>query len=412
TPAPMFLSRWQPYGLYVPRGYDRSRPAQLLLNGHSLDVNHNEYRTASPNQLVELGDERRSIVFTPLARGIDTWYLEAGFADVMEAWRDVLDHYAVDRARTSITGYSMGGYMAYRLGLLMPDRFARASVYVGPPAYGLWAYPLPPSGDDPQWTVRGNTNPLVGNALNLPYEIVSGQLDELVPYTSVQHQADTFKAAGNAYALHQHVADDHFSFLLADRWGHTREFLGDARVERNPVRVRYTRMPSQDLPKYGLRFDRAYWVSSIEVRDAATEDATGTVDATTFGLGGTERVPVASTGPDPEPVGISPAVVQRQVLEPGAPIERRNGFRAALGNVSGVGFDLRRMGLSPRRGLTAALTGDGTAKLRLRGRFPRGVRVTVDGAPATFRRARRELRVIVALAPGSEHTLRVAPRQR
>ncbi|HVL96928.1 MAG TPA: hypothetical protein VM266_13810, partial [Solirubrobacteraceae bacterium] len=47
TPAPMFLSRWQPYGLYVPRGYDRSRPAQLLLNGHSLDVNHNEYRTAS-----------------------------------------------------------------------------------------------------------------------------------------------------------------------------------------------------------------------------------------------------------------------------------------------------------------------------------------------------------------------------
>jgi predicted esterase len=406
TPAPMFLSAWQPYGLYIPKDYDPARPAQLLLNGHSLDVNHNEYRAVGPNQLTELGDDRSSIVFTPLARGIDTWYLDAGFGDVMEAWADVLRHYSVDRDRTSITGYSMGGYMTYRLGLLMPDRFARASAYVGPPAYAQWAYPAPPSGDDETWVTRGNTNPLVGNALNLPYEIVSGHADELVPYSGVQHQFDTFKAAGNAVTLHEHLADDHFSFILADRWSHTKAFLGDVRIDRSPVRVRYTRMPSQDLPRYGLRFDRAYWVSGIGVREAAAEDATGTVDATTFGLGGNEMVAKSSSGPDPDPAGATPAIVHRQVLEAGAPIARRNGFAATLTNVSGVTFGLARMGLSAGAPLEIAVKSDGGAKVRLRARYRRGVAVTVDGAPAQFRRAKRELRVIV---PAGEHTVRVTP---
>jgi dienelactone hydrolase len=406
TPVPMFLSAWQPYGLYIPKGYDPAKPAQLLLNGHSLDVNHNEYRAVAPNQLKELGDDRGSIVFTPLARGIDTWYLDAGLGDVMEAWDDVLRHYAVDRDRTSITGYSMGGYMTYRLGLLMPDRFARASAYVGPPAYGMWAYPAPPNGDDPAWSTRGNTNRLVGNALNLPYEIVSGHADELVPYSGVQHQADTFKAAGNAYTLHEHLADDHLSFILADRWGHTGAFLGDARIDRSPVRVRYTRMPSQDLPKYGLRFDRAYWVSRIGVRDAVAEDATGTVDATTFGLGGDELVAKASTGPDPAPVGVSPAIIQQQVLEPGNAIERRNAFAATLTNVSDVAFDLATMGLRPTRPLAITVKTGGGAKLRLLGRFRPGVTVTVDGAPAAFRRAKLELRVIVG---AGEHAVQVTP---
>jgi hypothetical protein len=296
----------------------------------------------------------------------------------------------------------MGGYMTYRLGLLMPDRFARASAYVGPPAYGLWPYPLPVQNDDPTWTTRGITTPLIPNALDLPFEMVSGHADELVPYASVQHQADSFKAAGNAYALHEHAGDDHFSFILADQWRHTKAFLGDAQIDRNPPRVRYVRMPSQDLPKFGLTFDHAYWVSSIVVRDAKAEDALGTVDATTFGRGGTEMTPVASTLPDPAPVGATPAVIQQQVLTPGKAIPQSNGFRVTLTNVSGARFGLKRMGLDPRRALSVAVVSDGEAKLRLRGRFPAGV--SVKGY--TFRRARRELRVIV---PAGEHTVQITP---
>src|SRR4029077_11905768 len=84
---PMFKSRYQPYGLYVPADYRPGTAARLLLNGHSLHVNHNEYESVSPNLYNQLGDQRSSLVITPLARGTDTWYLTSGFEDVLEAWQ-------------------------------------------------------------------------------------------------------------------------------------------------------------------------------------------------------------------------------------------------------------------------------------------------------------------------------------
>ena len=82
-------------------------------------------------------------------------------------------------------GYSMGGYMTYRMGLLMPDRFASATPYVGPPAYQLWAPPADPQppGD---YQVAGHTNRIVYNGLDLPFEINNGGVDELVPAAGAQ----------------------------------------------------------------------------------------------------------------------------------------------------------------------------------------------------------------------------------
>ena len=62
-----------------------------------------------------------------------------------------------DPDRTAITGYSMGGYMTYRLGLLMPDAFSKAADYVGPPAYQLWFYPAPPVPGD-KYTAIGRAS--------------------------------------------------------------------------------------------------------------------------------------------------------------------------------------------------------------------------------------------------------------
>jgi dienelactone hydrolase len=404
--APMFRSRWQPYGLYIPKGYDR-RPAPLLLDGHSLDVNHNEYRTVGPNQLKQLGDDRRSIVFTPLARGIDSWYLDAGFADVLEAWDDVKAHYSVDEERTAITGYSMGGYMTYRLGLLMPDRFSRASVYVGPPAYPIWPYPLPPPAP-PEWLFPGNTNHLVANALNLPFEIVSGNADELVPITGVQKQVDDLLAAGTDLRFYRHVADEHFSFILADRWDHTRDFLGTAPRDKTPVHVRYERYPAMDLPSYGLQFDRAYWVSGLDVGEGPDPGRSGSIEATTFARGGHERqVSRPRTTLALPPGGVSPATVTEQRVVRGAAIEPRNGFRARLRNIRRVRLDCAGMGLDPRRELTAELRGDGTAEITLTGRFPRKTKAFLDGQPLPLRRLRGAVRVVADLTDSDTHELRL-----
>ena len=379
---PQFKGRFQPYGLYVPKGYDPSRPAPLLLNGLSLDVNHNEYRTVGPKQLEALGDARGSLVITPLARGIDTWYLDAGLADVMEAWADVRANYAVDRARTSITGYSMGGYMTYRMGLLMPDRFARASVYVGPPAYYLTAPPLPRQ-TTPKWEVAGDTGLLVENALNLPFEVVHGNADELVPISGVRQQVDALLGAGGAVRFHHHTADDHFSFLLRDTWGHTQGWLGDASIPEKPVRVRFRRYPGMDLPQYDLRFDRAYWVRDIEVRGDDGEgdsEANGLVDATTNGFGG--NVPKPQRQPDrldPAPVGLSPATITEQRLTDGEALPKENAFSARFQRLGSVRFLLEDMGLRPDRTLTLELRGDARLTVRLAGQFRKGTKVTLDG---------------------------------
>jgi dienelactone hydrolase len=413
TAAPMFLSDWQTYGIYIPKGYDPAKPAALLLDGHSLDVNHNEYRDVAPKQYTQLGDDRGSIVFTPLARGIDTWYLDAGFADVMEAWDDVKAHYAVDDDRTSITGYSMGGYMTYRLGLLMPDRFARASVWVGPPAYSIWPYPLPIQ-STPDWLVPGNTNQIVRNALNLPYEITSGNADELVPIAGVQHQVDTMMAAGDDVTFHRHFADDHLSFILADEWATTKRFLGDAHIDHSPVEVRYRRYPSMDLPKYGFKFDKAYWVSGLDVRDAKAADSFGEIDAVTYALGGHER---ALSAPEilleVGTAGLTPAIETAQHVVAGKAIEQRNGFRATFTNLSAATLDTATMGLDLGSPIVADLHGDGALTLTLRGRFVRGAKATLDGAALAGRRmAGGALVLPVTLAGQRAHELRIVNPRR
>ena len=363
-PDPTFLGEWQPYGLYIPKGYRDGERSQLLLAGHSLDANHNQYAVVAPRFLQQVGDERNSIVFTPLARGTDTWYLDAGFVDVLEAWDDVRAHYAIDDDRTSINGYSMGGYMTYRLGLLMPDRFARASVYVGPPAYAIWPHPAPPQADRPEWITPGNTNQIVANAHNLPFEVIHGNNDELVPVSGVQHQVDTFMAAGNAVRFYRHSADDHFSFTLYDEWGRTRDFLGSAAREVAPPRVVYTRVPAMDLPKHGLVFDGAYWVDGIQLRDGAAPDAAGTVDVTTRALGGTRR---AVENPPPQPVSgpVTPGVLTEQRVVAGEPIARGNGLELKLRNVAAVTVDAVRAGIDPAQPVVIVYDSDGAATLKL-----------------------------------------------
>lgn len=379
SPAPEFKSRYQPYALYIPKGYDPRRRNVLTLDGHSLDCSHLEYATVSPNQEIQLGDQRRSVLVTPLARGADTWYINAGLVDTIEAWNDARRHYRLDDDRTFITGYSMGGYMTYRLGLLMPDRFVKAAVYVGPPAYQYWPYPAAPIPGD-HYTAIGNTNEIVENAFDLPYEINGGNNDELVPISGVQHQVDTFQADGNAYVFYHHSANDHLSFILNDEWSHTRDFLGTARLNRNPVEVRYRRYPAVDQPRNGLRFDRAYWVSGIRVRGNQSDTGnSGRIDAVTHGFGGHLKRPQQEL---PQPVAgpVSPGVRYQQRQVAGAPIAKANALDVTTANLSGATVDLTRIGLTLRRALKLHVHNDAPLDLVLRGPYGK---LSVTGATLT-----------------------------
>jgi dienelactone hydrolase len=404
TPDPMFRGRYQPYGLYVPKDYRPGHATPLLLDGHSLDTNQNEYAALGPNQFTQLGDDRSSLIITPLARGSDTWYLKSGLRDVFEAWRDVRRHYGADPNRTAITGYSMGGYMTYRLGLLMPDAFTRASVYVGPPAYYFWPYP----GDlqsTPEWRVPGNTSLIADNGINLPFEVNHGNLDELVPIGGVVHQTDVLRAAGVPYRFYHHTNDDHGSFILKDQWPQTEAWLGGPSVRRdpNPVRVVYKRYPSMDV-KGVPKFDGAYWVDGMVVRDAKQPTDFGEVDVTTQGQG--RRPPTLvdeGTSLYTGPTGISPATVTGQHYKRGAKAPRRNAFSAKLTNLSSILLRPGRMGLNPRRLVKATLSGDGRTVLRFSGHWPEDLIATLDGKSVPARGG-NAARVVVTLN-GSDHHL-------
>jgi predicted esterase len=404
--APMFLGRYQPYGLYLPAGWRAGSKTPLTLDGHSLDVNQNQYRAVG-KELPAYGDDRGAIVITPLARGIDTWYLDAGLGDVFEAWANVKRRFGADPERTSIAGYSMGGYMTYRLGLLKPDAFTAAVVHVGPPGYYQWPYPGPLQSTE-RWRVRGFTNLIVPNGLNLPFEIDHGNADELVPVSGVVKQADTFRTAGNPYRFYLHAADDHLTFILAGNFAHSRDWLGRTPPRRNlkPLRVRFVRYPSMDLPAYGLKWDAAYWVRDIVVRNASAVDANGRVDVTAL----THRrlAPVAKPETprvEPPGAGVSPATVTGQTLVPGPRTEQRNAFEGSLLNVRSVRLKTAWMGLRKGERISAGLKGDGPTTLRLEGRWPGAA--TLDGRPVTVTRTKKETRVTLDLAPGATHIFRL-----
>src|SRR5436190_7911394 len=206
---PGYGTELQPYILVVPPSYSPNQPARLTLALHSGDATYTQFAVNDPHLYDELGDQRRSLVLTPFARGPDTQYTGVGEADVFEAWADVARHFALDSESVALTGYSFGGYGAYRLGVHYPDLFGRAFTGVGLPGIQGWAPPAPP---EPGGEIS-NTYQLVENVRGVPYLDWAQATDEINPYSGVRALADRFDALGLRNELWTFTSGDHF--LLA-----------------------------------------------------------------------------------------------------------------------------------------------------------------------------------------------------
>ncbi|HWH32433.1 MAG TPA: hypothetical protein VNU01_07140, partial [Egibacteraceae bacterium] len=360
TSFPQYRGRWQPYAVWVPAGYEAGTPNPLLLSLHSLSVHHNQYRGGtSPSASYKTYYEQLeaglgAIVVTPLGRGPDGWYEDEGLVDTLEVWADVQRRFSVDRERTHVGGYSMGGYGTYRLATLMPDAFASAVSIVGPPANGIWAYPLPPTGGEAN---PDNTRPQLENTRHVPFWITQGVLDELVPVAGVVHQARRFEELGHEFRLAVHPAEDHLSFVFKDEWSREVAWLAaHPRRVTSPhcvtLKVRPASLATGGRPEIlahvaaltaevGARVDGAYWVGDVAV--AAGADVTGVVDLSSGAV--TRRQagvsPVATAGVD----GPSPHTLtgQDKVWAEGPPAQTLTG---SLSNVTALTVDLDRAGLA------------------------------------------------------------------
>jgi hypothetical protein len=380
---PGYGTRLQPYVLVVPPSYRRGRPAPLTFALHSGYSSYTQYAVYDPNMYRQLGDQRRSLVLTPFGRGPDTKYIGIGESDVFEAWADAARHFTLDPWRVALTGYSFGGYGAYRLGMHYPDLFGRAFTAVGLPADQGWSPPAPPV---PGGQIT-NVYPLVGNARWVPYLDWAQATDEINPYPGPRKLQDRFTELGLRSRLWTYTSGDHFTLAAAgDEWAGARDFLGAARVKGDPSRVDYAFLPQAETPAFGLRQDHAYWVSRLRARDRhgdpSTDPAVGSITARSraFGEGDplTRRIVTSGVGAGPP----MPSAIDG-VEWTGIPHRsRHNALAVRLANVASVALDGCRARLRSGRPVRVSVTSDGPAAVRLVLPLAPGSAVATQGAGA------------------------------
>lgn len=273
-----YQGRLQPYAIYVPT---KPRPASgygLTLLMHSLSANYNQYLgTRNQSQFGERGTG--SIVITPESRGPDEFYENYGAADVFDVWADVARRFKLDPDYTVATGYSMGGIGTFKLGAQFPDLFARLQ---------------PTVGDEDE-------NAVLASLRNVPVHMWNNHADELVNDASFVQTASGLDALGYRYELDafQPCANakcsplfpNHLQLAINDQYAPMAEFLGAAKVDRNPAHVTYVLFPSRNHTELGVVGDHAYWVGGLKLRDGAE---TGTIDARSHGFGVADPVPGAT----------------------------------------------------------------------------------------------------------------------
>jgi hypothetical protein len=282
--------RLQPYALYVPPAAPAGGRYGLTLLLHSLGASYNQF-SGSRNQS-QFGDRTGGhLVITPSGRGPDGWYYDHAGADTFEVWADVARRYPLAPERTSIAGYSMGGYGTYKLATQFPDLFARAQPTVGPPGLGVWNPPAPPQPGGEQ----SNTFRQLASLRHVPFLIWNAVQDQLVPYPGPVRQAQGFDDLGYRYEFDSFTTAEHLTLAIHDQYAPAAAFLGDARVTRDPAHVTYVRNPTMDFAGTGTTADHAYWLSAVALRDAGGAAPLGTVDArsSAFGTGDPEATPTA-----------------------------------------------------------------------------------------------------------------------
>lgn len=387
---------FQHYGLYLPSSWrpGATTPAMFWMHyrgGHAHDA-----AAWEPGILREFGDEPGQIVVTPSARGTSSWYTGRGMIDFLDVWDDVFARWPLDRDRVYLGGHSMGGWASNLLGLLFPDRWAAANPQDGLLVPGLWlgAGPLQEAQDGADLDAEF-LYPLLGNARTLPYAILHGTFDELVPVSSAIAHGARLHELGYRYRVYLFHAYEHYSAPIWDDWREMVRYMSQFRRDPNPPRVTYTISPALDhavstisVPAgvdLGFRFDGAWWVGGLRTRTPGIDPSNlGTIDAITYGRGVPRVVPLpeAGTGGQAEPY-----TMHGQWWLPNGSDAASNRFAATLTNLATATLDVARMGLGTAEPLTASVATDGRSEILLEGSWPPSV--SVEGASSFVWSAKR-----------------------
>lgn len=190
----------QPYSLYVPYSYDEKFPLPLIISLHGSGVDElNTIRSIS-DMAVQRGG---FMVLAPKARGLSDWYVGPSGEDILECLAHVQKLYRVDERNIILDGFSMGGYGAWRLSCLYPERFRAVIIRSGA---------LSP----PSPAIKGeNILDLLVRQTGLSYFIVHGDQDNSVPVENARRAAARLKELGVRFEYIEVKGAAHGGY---DRW--------------------------------------------------------------------------------------------------------------------------------------------------------------------------------------------------
>lgn len=234
----------QPYGLYLPKGYDPARKYPLVISLHDVFSNHRlnlrrvfgrgnrsgESDAEATRYWPQLRDVEY-IVATPLARGA-MGYKGIAEKDVFDVLADVKKRFSIDEDRIYLTGLSVGGGGSLWIGLTRPDIWAAIAAVC----------PFPPPG----------TDELAGNAVNVPVKLFQGEVDPTVTAASTRAWQQRLVKAGVKSEYVEYPGIRHNSWDIAYRDGAIFDWFSQFRRVHYPEKVEFATR--------AYKYSKAYWV--------------------------------------------------------------------------------------------------------------------------------------------------------
>lgn len=249
----------QPYGLYLPPGFDEQKAYPLVVMLHGAGSNHrlalrrvfgksnaNGENDVDASLYFPRWADVPYIVATPLARGT-MGYQGVAEKDVWDMIADVKRRFKTDENRTYLTGLSMGGGGTLWLGLTRPDFWAAIAPVC----------PAPPEG----------TELYLPNAAHLPTRFFHGDADPVVPMASVNKWVEGFKSSGT------HVEYDVYPGVKHDSWVNA---YADGQIFRWFDQYKRDPEPKKVIFATGqMKYAQSFWVEIL----ALTPGKTGRIEA-------------------------------------------------------------------------------------------------------------------------------------
>ena len=273
--------------IIVPKGYDRAKPAGVFLALHGLGgtgaqlkdlwaayaAEHN-FIIAAPSAQKEPPEAKNEDSFTaPGGRELKHWwsYREGGFP--LSALALLKRRYAIDENRVILTGYSMGGFGTWNIGLRYPDRFCALIPYAGGLSRAEYA----------GLKVDEKMRKLHLNSFNLPVYFVHGDADKTVPVEFDRESDKQLKALGYEHEYKEVPKAGHIMNVRegGELMTGIQKWLAERTRKPHPREVKHHAIGDYGPQSYWVRLE-GFKDKTAEVRATVKDQA---IDFTATGAG-------------------------------------------------------------------------------------------------------------------------------